>query len=103
MMLGHIKKIVFSESDSSNASAKYSFTAFKNYILAINVKGGEEIEGSNTIDYQDNFYINYLNNEKNWISKSWSKEAVRFISNLPDSYQPVVVPNNSMALLKNVN
>ncbi len=94
------KKIVFSESDSSNASAKYSFTAFKNYILAINVKGGEEIEGSNTIDYQDNFYINYLNNEKNWISKSWSKEAVRFISNLPDSYQPVVVPNNSMALLK---
>lgn len=55
----------------SQPVGEYYYGATNNFILSLNEDGGNDMTYPNTF-YNDNFYIHYLDAEKNWQIKSWS-------------------------------
>lgn len=59
---------------------EYYYAARNNFILSLNEDGGRDL--SNNLTYSDNYYIHYLDNEKNWHNKSWTQNALQNINTI---------------------
>lgn len=54
----------------NQGGGQYYIAATNNYIVSLDEDGGSDM--INGISYDDNYYIHYLDAEKNWQTKSWS-------------------------------
>jgi hypothetical protein len=76
--------------------SEYFYGASNNFILVLDEDGQHDNIGN--VDHDDVYYIHYLNEEKNWVSKSWTQVVKNSGINgiIASSYW---YPNNTMATL----
>ncbi len=72
---------------------QYYYGATNNFILSLDEDGGNDMVTG--VNHEDNYYIHYLDAQKNWITKSWSAAADPYIHGIEKpSY---FYPGNAMA------
>lgn len=64
----------------SQGSGEYYYAATNNFVLSLNENGGNDMITGTW--HHDNYYIHYLDAEKNWQTKSWSAYADPFINDI---------------------
>ena len=76
----------------NQGNGQYYYAATNNFIIALNEDGGNDmITGAY---HEDNYYLHYLDNEKNWQTKSWSASIDPYIAGI--ELQSSFYPNNSI-------
>lgn len=83
-------------SETSLGYGQYYYEAINNYILILDEDGTTDVvTGSSS--HPDNYYINYLDNEKKWNLKSWSSQMdnTPYVNSIEKP--SFFYPNNSMS------
>lgn len=76
----------------NQGAGQYYIAATNNYIISMDEDGGADMVTG--IGYSDNYYLHYLDAERNWQTKSWSAAADPYIS---DTQSPsYFYPDNSI-------
>ena len=77
----------------SQPNREYFYGAGNNFILVLDENGGADMVTG--ISYADNYYIHYLDAEKNWQTKSWTSSLRSQINSIEKA--SYFYPNNTMA------
>lgn len=80
----------------------YEFASGQNFIIVVDKIGGRDIVDGSTNN--DNYYVHYLDTDKEWISKSWTQDAVQNIDYpITDNFHLDIVVQKNRAVLKSWN
>ncbi len=83
----------WNEDQIQHGHGQYYYGVANNFILVFNEDGGPNMVTG--VTYPDNYYIHYLNAEKEWKTKSWSAYATSHLTPIED--YSVLYPDNSIA------
>lgn len=67
----------------SQGTGQYYIAAKNNYIISLNEDGGKDL--GNGLIYMDNYYLHFLDAEKNWQTKSWTEFAYNKIGQISNA------------------